>query len=56
MRFVDAFVIGEGEEVIEEIVEATQAWQRSGADRDQLMRALSRIWGVYVPRFISGAL
>jgi radical SAM family uncharacterized protein len=47
--FIDAFVIGEGEEVIHEIVQAHQAWKRSGAHRDDLLLALSNIWGVYVP-------
>lgn len=47
--FVDAFVIGEGEEVMFEIVEAHQAWKESGAPRAQLLRALAGIWGVYVP-------
>lgn len=47
--FIDAFVIGEGEEAIEEIVDVYQAWQESGADRDALLLALSKIWGVYVP-------
>ncbi len=47
--FIDAFVIGEGEEVIHEIIEAYQAWQASGVTRNELLRKLSRIWGVYVP-------
>jgi radical SAM family uncharacterized protein len=47
--FVDAFVIGEGEEVIQEIVETHQAWKRSGASRQDLLVALAQIWGVYVP-------
>jgi radical SAM family uncharacterized protein len=47
--FIDAFVIGEGEEVIHNIVEAHQAWKRQGAGRDDLLQALSKIWGVYVP-------
>jgi radical SAM family uncharacterized protein len=47
--FIDAFVIGEGEEVIHEIIEAHQAWKRSGAVRQELLAALSQIWGVYVP-------
>jgi radical SAM family uncharacterized protein len=47
--FVDAFVIGEGEEVIHEIVETHQAWKRSGASRRDLLVALAQIWGVYVP-------
>jgi radical SAM family uncharacterized protein len=47
--FIDAFVIGEGEEVIHEIVTAHQAWKQSGGSRWDLWVALARIWGVYVP-------
>jgi radical SAM family uncharacterized protein len=47
--FIDAFVIGEGEEVIQEIVNAHQAWKRSRAPRQDLLAVLSQIWGVYVP-------
>lgn len=47
--FIDAFVIGEGEEVIHEIIERHQAWKASGAERSELLRSLSHIWGVYVP-------
>ena len=47
--FIDAFVIGEGEEVIEEIVNTFQEWKVSGSDREFLLRELSKIWGVYVP-------
>lgn len=49
--FIDAFVIGEGEEAIGEIVEAHQAWKRRGADRQNLLASLAQIWGVYVPAF-----
>lgn len=47
--FIDAFVIGEGEEVIQEIVDAYQAWKASGRSRLELLVSLSQIWGVYVP-------
>ena len=47
--FIDAFVIGEGEDAIGEIVDVYQAWKRSGAGRGELLHALGRIWGVYVP-------
>jgi len=47
--FIDAFVIGEGEEIIHEIVDAQQAWKASGAPRTELLRSLAGIWGVYVP-------
>jgi radical SAM family uncharacterized protein len=47
--FVDAFVIGEGEEVILDIVDAYQDWKESGSSRLTLLETLSNIWGVYVP-------
>lgn len=47
--FIDAFVIGEGEEVIQEIVNTHQAWRKSQATRQELLLSLSKIWGVYVP-------
>jgi len=47
--FIDAFVIGEGEEVVLEIVEAVRAWRAAGEARSALHRRLARLWGVYVP-------
>ncbi|HJS30091.1 MAG TPA: TIGR03960 family B12-binding radical SAM protein [Anaerolineales bacterium] len=47
--FIDAFVIGEGEEVIGEIVDLQQAWRDSRTPRQELLHALSHLWGVYVP-------
>jgi radical SAM family uncharacterized protein len=47
--FIDAFVIGEGEEVILEIVAAQQAWKAAGEPRPALLERLARIPGVYVP-------
>ena len=47
--FIDAFVIGEGEEIMMEIVKAHRTWKESGAPRSDLLQAFSRIWGVYVP-------
>ncbi len=49
--FVDAFVIGEGEEVIHEILDVYRDWKASGAGRQDLLQRLSRLWGVYVPAF-----
>jgi len=50
-EFLDAIVIGEGEEVILELVEAYQAWKGSSERQDKaaLLRRLARIRGVYVP-------
>src|ERR1700709_1007289 len=48
--FVDAFVIGDGEEVISEIAEVVSAWKRGGrATREAVLRDLATITGVYVP-------
>ena len=49
--FVDAFVLGEGEEIVREINDLLADWKRSGSDRTELLRALTRIQGVYVPSF-----
>jgi len=48
-EFVDAFVIGDGEEAIVELVRACQGTR--GEPREAQLRALARIPGVYVPRF-----
>jgi radical SAM family uncharacterized protein len=47
--FIDAFAIGEGEEIIHDIIAVHQAWKKSGAARPDLMKALAKIPGVYVP-------
>ncbi|MBV8949700.1 MAG: TIGR03960 family B12-binding radical SAM protein, partial [Actinobacteria bacterium] len=48
--FVDAFVLGDGEEVVGEVTEVVGAWKRSGrTTRDGLLRELATIEGVYVP-------
>ncbi len=47
--FIDAFVIGEGEEVILEIVRTYNKWKAREKPRETLLQALAQIWGVYVP-------
>ncbi len=49
--FVDVFVIGEGEEVLLELVDAYRRWKGSGGHREELLRHLATIPGVYVPSF-----
>jgi radical SAM family uncharacterized protein len=53
--FIDAFVIGEGEEVIHEIIDAHQRWRQSGRGRNELLRSLAQLWGVYVPSLYEAA-
>ena len=47
--FIDAFVIGEGEEAIVEVVDAYAKWKQRGTNRNELLISLANIWGVYVP-------
>jgi radical SAM family uncharacterized protein/radical SAM-linked protein len=47
-EFIDAFVIGDGEEVVLELVEAIRLHK---GDRHAILRAFSEIEGVYVPMF-----
>ncbi|RJQ15035.1 MAG: TIGR03960 family B12-binding radical SAM protein [Nitrospiraceae bacterium] len=47
--FIDAFVIGDGEEVMLEIIEAVGAERSAIGKREDLLQGLSKIEGVYVP-------
>ncbi len=47
--FIDAFVIGEGEEIIVEVARTMQAMR--GQSRFDQLRAVARIQGMYIPRF-----
>lgn len=47
--FIDAFAVGEGEEIFGEIVDTYQAWKESGQDRPALLQQLAQIPGIYVP-------
>lgn len=51
--FFDLFVIGEGEEVIEEIVEVYSEWKKAGKPGGRLgaLQKLAKLEGVYVPSF-----
>ncbi len=53
--FIDAFAIGEGEEVIHDIVNVIQKFKGSTFKRDDLLLALAQIPGVYVPKFYETA-
>ncbi len=49
--FVDAFVIGDGEEPVGEMTEVLGAWKRAGrpGGREAVLRELASVVGVYVP-------
>ena len=47
--FIDAFVIGDGEEVIEEILDAIKDCKVKTIERQEVINLISTIEGVYVP-------
>lgn len=48
--FIDAFLVGDGEDAIREILDIFHGWKQGGdRDRRPLLSALSEIEGVYVP-------
>ena len=47
--FIDAFMIGDGEEVTLEVTAAIRDWKKSGAPRMDCLKTLAKIKGVYVP-------
>jgi radical SAM family uncharacterized protein len=51
--FLDAAVLGDGEQAVLEITDAVAAWKRDGrpGGRVELLARLARVSGVYVPRF-----
>lgn len=49
--FVDFFVLGDGEEMNHEVLDAYRDWKASGAPREAFLEAVAGIRGVYVPSF-----
>ena len=50
--FIDAFLIGDGEDAIGEIIRAYFEWKKGGLDdRGPLLKALAGIEGIFVPAF-----
>jgi len=47
--FVDACVIGEGEQVISELLEVIYQGRENGYGREELLYAMSQVPGIYVP-------
>lgn len=50
-KFIDAFLIGDGEEVILEVCEAIKDAKEKGFSRKEKIKRLSEIEGVFVPQF-----
>ncbi len=53
--FVDAMILGEGEESLPELLETLEHARAAGKSRHDLLLDLSRIPGVYVPEFFEEA-
>jgi radical SAM family uncharacterized protein len=51
--FVDAAVLGDGEQVVGDITDVVRIWKEQGrpGGREELLARLARVEGVYVPRF-----
>ncbi len=48
---IDFFVMGEGEEVIGDVLDAYSDWKARDASREDFLKRIAGIEGVYVPRF-----
>jgi len=53
--FIDLFVIGDGEEVILELLDVYRKAKAANTSREQLLRQLAAIDGIYIPRFYAAA-
>ncbi|MBI5327781.1 MAG: TIGR03960 family B12-binding radical SAM protein [Deltaproteobacteria bacterium] len=49
--FFDAFVLGDGEDVVLEIAHIVMTWKEAGGKREDLLKKLAALEGVYVPWF-----
>ncbi len=49
--FVDFYILGEGEEVNLEIIDVYKEWKKQNLSREDFLRMISKIEGVYVPSF-----
>jgi len=47
--FIDFFIIGDGEEVLLELLDSFRNWKGQGATRKDLLRQVAAIPGIYVP-------
>lgn len=47
--FIDCFIVGDGEEVINGIIDAFKEWKNNSERKGELLESLSGIEGIYVP-------
>jgi len=49
--FIDAFLLGEGEEIIFDLINVYQKWKKNLQPKENLLQDLSQIPGIYIPSF-----
>jgi len=49
--FIDAFIIGDGEEILVEILESVKISKLNKESREESLKRLSKIEGIYIPEF-----
>ncbi|WP_062531947.1 TIGR03960 family B12-binding radical SAM protein [Leptolinea tardivitalis] len=49
--FMDAFFLGDGEAVMDDLISCWQEWKRSGGTKQELLERLAGIKGMYIPSF-----
>ncbi len=49
--FADFFQLGEGEEMMNECMDVYAEWKKSGLPREEFLKMVSRIPGIYVPSY-----
>ena len=50
-EIVDFFLMGEGEEIWPEVLDEYKAWKMSGENREEFLKRICNIQGIYVPGF-----
>jgi len=53
--FIDIYVLGDGEEVVTELIDCYRTWKQSGESKERLLRSAADIPGIYVPGFYKTA-
>lgn len=48
---IDFFILGEGEEIINEVLDEYTSWKAGGASREDFLNRIANIEGIYVPQF-----
>lgn len=49
--FIDFFMMGEGEEIINEVMDAYVKWKSKNLPREEFLHSISSIEGIYIPQF-----